>query len=241
MRAEATAQVHIVGIGPGGDARYLTDAARRAIAEADLVIFPGTQMGEPICALVRGQLRWGRWFQDAEIRDWVRVAVGLGQRVAWLCVGDPTLYSGQPGCFGSLSVNVEWLRAQSFRFEVHPGVSSLQALLARLGLEHALSDSGCPMAVYAPGRDPAPLARSRMASLAALGIPMALFLADQSIADVLEIGTRCFGPQGRIVIGHRVGWPDEWIVDSTLGAFACRAEGTEVPKNTLLLLGPWHG
>jgi precorrin-4 methylase len=131
-------QVDIVGIGPGGDERYLTDAARRAVSEADVVIFPGTQMGEPIRALVRGELRWGRWFEDIEIRAWVRVA-------------------------------------------------------------------------------------------------------DQRIADVLEISTRHFGPRGRIVIGHRVGWPDEWVIDSTLSEFARRAEGTKVPKHTLLLVGPWHG
>ena len=241
MRAEPLTQVHIVGIGPGGDERYLTDAARHAVSEADVVIFPGTQMGDPIRALVRGELRWGRWFEDVEIREWVQTAVEAGQRVAWLCAGDPTLYAGQPGRFGSLSANAAWLRAQGFGFEVHPGVSSLQALLAKLGLEHASAESGCPMAVYAPGRDPAPIARRRMDSLAALGVPMALFLADQSIADVLEIGTRYFGPEGRIVVGHRIGWPDEWVIDSTLGEFARRAEGTDVPKHTLLLVGPWHG
>lgn len=198
-------------------------------------------MGEPIRALVRGTLRWGRWFDDAEIRGWVRTAVCARQRVAWLYVGDPTLYAGQPGRFGSLSTTAAWLRVEGFCFEVHPGVSSLQALLARLGIEHARPDSGCPMAVYAPGRDPVPLARRRMESLAALGLPMALFLADQSIADVLEIGTRHFGPDGRMVIGHRLGWPDEWVIDSTLGEFTRRPEGTEVPKHTLLLVGPWHG
>lgn len=241
MQVEGAPQVHIVGIGPGGDARYLTDAARRAISEADVVIFPGTQMGDSIRALVCGELRWGRWFDDAEIRKWVSGAVQLGQRVAWLYSGDPTLYAGQSECFGSLSSSTEWLRDRGFGFEVHPGISSLQALLARLGLEHARAESGCPMAVYAPGRDAPPLARNRMESLAALGVPMALFLADQSVADVLAIGTRYFGPDGRIVVGHRIGWPDEWIIDSTLGEFANRAEGTEVPKHTLLLLGPWHG
>ena len=241
MRAESTPQVHIVGIGPGGDERYLTAAAQRAVSEADVVIFPGTQMGEPIRALVRGELRWGRWFEDAEIRAWVRAAVQAGQQVAWICLGDPTLYAGEPGRFGSLSTNAAWLRDQGFGFEVHPGVSSLQTLLSRLGMEHTHADSGCPMAVYAPGRDPTPIARRRLEGLAALGVPMALFLADKSIADVLEVATRHFGPDGRIVIGHRLGWPDEWIIDTTLGAFARRPEGTALPQHTLLLVGPWHG
>lgn len=240
MQREAT-QVHIVGIGPGGDDRYLIEAGRRAIRDADVVIFPGTQIGESVRALVRGELRWGRWFDDAEIREWVQGAVATSQRVAWLCVGDPTLYSGQPGHFGSLSINVAWLREQGYAFEVHPGVSSLQALLARLGLEHARPDTGCPMAVYAPGRDPAPVARGRLEGLAALGIPLALFLADQAIADVVEVGTRHFGPAGRVVVGHRVGWPDEWVIDTTLGELARLTGGSALPKHVLVLIGPWHG
>lgn len=230
-----------MGIGPGWDERYLTEAARRAMSEAEVVIFPGTQMGERIRALVRGELRWGRWFDDAEMREWIRSAVQAGQRVAWICAGDPSLFAGEPGQFGSLSTNANWLREQGFRFEVHPGVSSLQALLARLGLEHAHVESGSPMAVYAPGRDPAPLARSRLESFAALGVPMALFLADQSIMDIVEIGSRYFGPDGRLVIGHRIGWPDEWIIDTTLGEIAGRKERMDIPKHTLILVGPWHG
>jgi precorrin-4 methylase len=171
--------VHIVGIGPGDDG-YLTDGARKALLEADLVVFPGTQIADSIRSLVRGELLWGQWFTDEQIRAWVRTALGEGRRVAWLCSGDPSLYSGEPGRFSSLSGNAAWLRAESVHVEVHPGVSSLQALLARLGMEHARPDSGCPLAIYAPGRDPAPLARSRMEGLASLGIPLALFLADRS-------------------------------------------------------------
>jgi precorrin-4/cobalt-precorrin-4 C11-methyltransferase len=243
MQAEGTPlpTVHIVGIGPGGDERYLTDGARTALRDADLVIFPGTQIADSIRSLVRGEFVWGEWFTDEQIRTWVRTALGEGRRVAWLCSGDPSLYSGEPGRFSSLSGNAAWLRAESVLVEVHPGVSSLQALLARLGMEHARPESGCPLAIYAPGRDPANVARSRMEGLASLGIPLALFLADRSLAEVVEIGTRHFGPTGRVVIGHRIGWPDERIIDCTLSELLHITDGSDVPYHTLVLLGPWHG
>jgi precorrin-4/cobalt-precorrin-4 C11-methyltransferase len=233
--------VHIIGIGPGGDDQYLTAAALRALQQADLVIFPGTQVGESIRSHVRGELRWGRWFDDAQIHSWVRSGAAAGQCIAWLCAGDPTMYSGEPQHFSSLSSTSAWLRHEGLSFEIHPGVSSLQALLARLGLEHAQPESGCPMAVYAPARDPEPLARQRLESLAALGIPLALFLADEFLAQVVEIGLKHYGPDGRVVIGHRIGWCDERIIDSTLGQVLGLTDGGKLPRHTLLLVGPWHG
>ena len=87
MQPEEAPAVHIVGIGPGADLDYLTEAARRAIATADLVLFPGTLMGAPIRELVQGELRWGRWFDDAELREWIRASVQQGRVVAWICSG----------------------------------------------------------------------------------------------------------------------------------------------------------
>lgn len=233
--------VHIVGIGPGGDVCYLTAGARTALEAADLVIFPGTQISESIRSLIRGELVWGQWFTDDQIRGWVRSARGEGRCVALLCSGDPSLYSGEPGRFSSLSGNLAWLRAEGAQVQVHPGVSSLQVLLARLGLENARPESGCPLAIYAPGRDPLPLAGRRLEGLAALGVPLALFLADRLLTQVVEIGTRYFGSTGRIVIGHRLGWPDERIVDCTLAEVLSITDGSDVPYHTLVLLGPWHG
>jgi precorrin-4 methylase len=117
----------------------------------------------------------------------------------------------------------------------------MRVLVTGAAVEHARPDSGCPLAIYAPGRDPAPLARSRMEGLASLGIPLALFLADRSLAEIVEIGTRHFGPDGRVVIGHRIGWPDERIIDCTLSQLFHITDGSDVPYHTLVLLGPWHG
>jgi len=241
VRTDTRGRVHIVGVGPGGDPSHLTEAARQVLTRARLAIYPGTQLGPPLRAAVAGELRWGRWFDEQQIRGWVIEATDRGQDVALLSSGDPTLYSGQPGRFGSLSTRTAWLREVGLDFEIHPGVSSLQVLLGRLGLEHAEAGSGLPMAVYAPGRDPSDTARARLSSLASLGVPLALFLADQFLDEILEIGTRCFGASGRVIVGHHVGWPDEWLIDTTLGALPERLGPDGLPRHTIVLLGSWHG
>lgn len=237
----ANASVHIVGIGPGGGDRYLTGAAREVLQVADLVIFPGTQISASIRTLIQGQLKWGRWFSDDESLGWVQSAVEAGQRVAWLCSGDPSLYSGEPGRFGSLSMNAAWLRSEGVVFDVLPGVSSLQAFLARMGMEHAGPDSGCPLVCYAPGRDPAPMARQRLEALVALDLPLALFFVDRSFQLLVEVVTRYAGPDARVLVGHRIGWPDERIIDCAAHELLQITNGTEVPMHTLVLVGPWRG
>lgn len=234
-------RVTIAGIGPGASESLLTQEVAALLAEADLVVYAGVMMSPQLRARVQGELLFGTGFTDDVLRERVRLAVADGRRVAWLEPGDPSLYSGEPGCFGSLSENSAWLRTQGIAFEVLPGVSSLHALTARLGLEHAGPASGTPLVIYAPGRDPREVADQRLRALCALRFPIALFLAIELLPRVVEIARVSYGGGSRIVLGHKVGWPDERIVVSTLDDVLHITDGRDVPRQTLVLLGPWHG
>jgi cobalt-precorrin-7 (C5)-methyltransferase len=114
----------IVGCGPGA-AEYLTEAARHAVARADVLFGSRRLMGLfPIGPAER-------IFLDADIPAGLeRIAErhAAGRQVAVLVSGDPGLYSlaqrvirrfGQPQC------------------EVVPAVSSVQVAFARLGIDWA--------------------------------------------------------------------------------------------------------
>lgn len=234
-------RVTIAGIGPGGSEALLTMAVSALLAEADLVLYAGTMMAPRLRARVRGELVFGPGATDETLRERVRAAVAQGKHVAWLEPGDPSLYSGEPGSFGSLSENCAWLRAQAIPFEVLPGVSSLHALTARLGLEHAGPASGAPLVIYAPGRDAPEVMDERLRALCALRCPMALFLAIELLPKVVEIAAAHHGGGSRIVLGHKVSWPDERIIVSTLDDVLRLTDGRDLPRHTLVLLGPWHG
>ena len=40
---------------------------------------------------------------------------------------------------------------------------------------------------------------------------------------------------------YKIGWPDEQVIDSTLADVLAITDGTDLPRHTLVLLGPWHG
>lgn len=234
-------RVTIAGIGPGGSDAQLTYEVGALLSEADLVIYSGTMMGPALRERVRGQLMVGTGFSNEVLRERVLAAVRLDEHVAWLEPGDPSLYSGEPGWFGSLSENTRWLREQGIEYDVLPGVSSLHALTARLGLEHASLAGGSPLVVYAPGRDTRERADERLHALCALKFPLALFLAVERLEQIVEIAKPFYGGSSRIVLGYKVGWPDERIIDSTLAEVLTTTDGSELPRHTLVLLGPWLG
>jgi precorrin-4/cobalt-precorrin-4 C11-methyltransferase len=241
-RSSSLGRVTIAGIGPGASVSLLTTAAYEAIRTADLVIYSGVMIGDELRALVTGTLMVGSHFDDETIRRCVLEAVSSGQYVAWLEPGDPSFYSGEPGVFSSFASNVRWLRQREIPTTIIPGVSSLQALTARLGLEHASTgDGGLPLLVYAPGRDPRMVALQRLEALCSLRAPIALFLSIERIEDIVATAQRHFGLEGRMIIGYRIGWPDEVILDTTLGEALARLHGKELRRHALVLIGPWRG
>ncbi len=119
--SQPQARIQLVGAGPG-DPEYLTQAAREAIGEADIV-FSDRLVPPDILALVRGELRVARKFPgraDAaqqELNEGVLAAARRGEHVVRLKCGDPFV-------FGRGLEEVQFLRTHGFEAEVIPGVSS---------------------------------------------------------------------------------------------------------------------
>ena len=120
----AMTPIAIVGCGPGS-ARYVTEAARQAVAQADVLV--GSQRLLNLfldCAAERVAV-------DADIPSLLeRIATlrAAGRRVSVLVSGDPGLYS--------LAQNVV-RRFGRENCEITTAVSSVQVAFARLGLDWA--------------------------------------------------------------------------------------------------------
>ncbi|GBG25677.1 Uroporphyrinogen-III C-methyltransferase [Hondaea fermentalgiana] len=126
--ANAMRRLPLVGAGPG-DVALLTMAARRAIAEADLVI-ADLLVPQEILALVNGRLVLSRKYKGCankaqdELHEWTLAALAQGLDVVRLKGGDPFLY-------GRGAEEIAVFRRAGFAVEVIPGISScLSAPLA---------------------------------------------------------------------------------------------------------------
>jgi cobalt-precorrin-7 (C5)-methyltransferase len=117
-----TPAIVIVGCGPGA-AEYVTEAARRAAAEADVLV------GSPRLLAMVGDGTAERVAVDAHIAPLLAKLAELraaGRRIAVLVSGDPGLFS-----LGQTLVRHFGREA----CEVVPGVSSVQVAFSRLGLD----------------------------------------------------------------------------------------------------------
>jgi cobalt-precorrin-7 (C5)-methyltransferase len=125
------AKINIVGVGPGSP-DYVTPAARKAVAQADVVI--GAQRSLSLfSAEVKGEVLvlTARNLQDA-LKHGVELAKN-GKNVALLSTGDP-------GFSGLLHTILESGLVTAENITVIPGVSSIQACAAKIGISW---DSTC--------------------------------------------------------------------------------------------------
>ena len=133
-----------VSVGPG-DPELMTVKAVRVIREADVVALPDAGGTELTAASIAGGLLQGKErllcpTPMSRDRDAVRAAheatadqicalLDGGKAVAYLCLGDISLYS-------SFSYVCDVVRGRGYATQVVPGVTSLSAAAATLGVAH---------------------------------------------------------------------------------------------------------
>jgi precorrin-2/cobalt-factor-2 C20-methyltransferase len=160
-----SATFYAVGVGPG-DPELMTRKAARVLSEVDRIYSPSGEGGEP--GIARGIVdalrlpsekfrsvpvpmsRDRTGARSAYRRAAAEIAgdLELGRSAAWISAGDPLFYGT------ALYVLEELSRIRpGVRTEVIPGVTSVQAAAARVGMEVARLDEGVAILPAAYGLD----------------------------------------------------------------------------------------
>ncbi len=228
-----TGKVWFIGAGPG-DPELVTLKARRVLASADVVLYAGSLVNPAVLDGVR---------PDAVVRDTARMpldeqldmmvgAARAGRSVARLHTGDPSVY-------GALHEQAAALRAAGVAFEIVPGVSSVFAAAAALGLEFTLPElTQTLILTRVGGRTPVP-ERERLRDLAAHRTSLALFLSTGLIREIVEeLEAAGYEPATPVAVVYRASWPDQRVVRATLETVARRVEEAELTHQGLVIVSP---
>jgi precorrin-4 C11-methyltransferase len=226
-------KVYFVGAGPGAP-DLITIRGRDAIATADVVIYADSLVHPGVAAFARpdAKVHGSARLRLEQIMRLMLAAVRAGKRVARVHSGDPSVY-------GALHEQVALLEREGVAYEIVPGVSSAFAAAAALGIELTVpSVSQTVILTRHAGRTSVP-ERENLASLAAHGATLVLFLSvtmiEQVVRELLEGGYDAGTPAAAV---YRVTWEDELILRGTLADIASQVKQARLQLHTLILVGP---
>ncbi len=223
--------VQFIGAGPG-DPELITVKGAKALENADLIIYAGSLVPEPL-------LHWGG--EDAEklssagmhleeIVQRMYEAWQSGKKVVRLHSGDPSLY-------GAIFEQMKALKEKNVSFEIIPGVSAAFAASASLKIEYTIPEI-CQTLILtrAEGRTPVP-EKEDLRALAEHRAAMAVYLSSglaEKVQDVLE---DAYGPDAPVAVVYRASRPDELIIRTTASELAESMRDQEISNQALIIVG----
>jgi len=228
---EIPGEVLFVGAGPG-DPELITLKGKKALEEADRVIYAGSLVNPTILEHCRKGIAL---FDSASLTLDETVAlmvegVRKGEKVVRLHTGDPSVY-------GAIQEQMECLDQQGIAYRVIPGVSSVFAAAAAMKKEFTLPEvSQTLILTRLGGRTPVP-EKEQLASLAQHQASMAIFLSVQDIGEVVEELSKGYPLNTPVAIVYRASWPDEQILEGTLETIEAKVKEAGIRKHAQILVG----
>lgn len=225
--------VYFIGAGPGAP-DLITVRGRDVIAAADLIIYADSLVDEALTHSARdGAHVIGSSGLTLEQTTALMIdAARDGQIIARLQSGDPSVY-------GAIHEQATLLSSAEVPYVIIPGVSSAFAAAAALGVELTVPHvSQTVIFTRAQGRASAIPDGESLRSLAAHQTTLALFLSaaiiHRAVEDLLAGG---YSPDTPAAIAYRVTWPDERIINCTLGNVERIIRAEKMTKSALVLIG----
>lgn len=227
--------IAFVGAGPGA-ADLITLRGAQRLAAADIVIWAASLVPEALLDHCR---------PDVELHDSKTMT---HDEVCAVYQANPEaaivrLHSGDTAIYSAIAEQIDWCRRNDQDFEIVPGVTSMAAAAAAAGCE--LTVPGVAQTVVmtrlAKRTSASMPPTETLATATAAGGTLVLFLSIghvRAIVTELVDGPSHMAPETPVVAAHRVSWPDERILHTTLTNLVADVEAAGFDATTILLIGP---
>ena len=228
--------VHFIGAGPGAP-DLITVRGQNLVARCPVCLFAGSLVPREIVALCPSGARvidTAPLDLDAITAEFV-AAHNAGLEVARLHSGDPSLY-------GAIAEQMKRLQALGIPFDVTPGVPSFVAAAAALGRELTLPEIAQTVILTRTATRSSPMPeRETLERLGAIGATLAIHLSITNLARIIRALMPFYGADCPVVVAYRVSWPDELLIEGTLGTIRDKVKEARIVRGALVLVGPVLG
>ncbi|TFV54883.1 precorrin-4 C(11)-methyltransferase [Mycobacterium sp. PS03-16] len=227
-----TAAVQFVGAGPGA-ADLLTVRAVRLLADADVVLYPGTYLDPSVlenCSPAAELVDTQDLDLDA-IVDRIVTAHTAGRRVVRLVSGDPSLYS-------AVSEQTRRLDAAGVPWALTPGVPAYAAAAARVGRELTVPLVAQSVVLTRTQQRSTQMPDTEsLAAFAATRATLVLHLAITRIRPLMAELAPSYGPQCPVAVVYRASQPAEVVLVGTVADIADQVEAAGLRQAAVILVG----
>lgn len=224
--------IHFIGAGPGAP-DLITVRGRDLIAACPVCLYAGSLVPQALLAHCPPGARivdTASLDLDAIEAEFVR-AHEAGQDVARLHSGDLSVWS-------AAGEQIRRLDRRGIPYTVTPGVPAFAAAAAALRRELTLPEVAQSVVLTrTSGRASAMPPRERLAAFAATGATLAIHLSIHALARVVADLTPHYGDDCAAAVVAYASWPQERVVQATLGTLVAAMADDPVERTALILVG----
>ena len=222
--------VFFVGCGPG-DPELITVKAKKLIQKADIVVYSGSLIPEPILKLCKkGKLFDASKLVREEIFDLLYKNAKKDKLVVRLHDGDPSIY-------GAIKEQIDNLEKNGIKSVVIPGVTAFLASAAALGTQLTLPGVTQTIIVTrAESRTKVPK-RESISELskhkATLIFYLSVHLLSKLVKEAIEGGYKKTTP---VAVVYRASWKDQKIIKGTLEDIAKKVKDEKITRTAIVII-----
>ena len=229
--------IHFVGAGSGA-VDLITVRGQRLLSQADLIIYAGSLVNP---ALLEGAKPGCQVMDSARMTlEEVLEAMLEAERTGRMTV---RLHTGDPCAYGAIREQMDALDADGIPYDDTPGVSSFCGAAAALNAEYTLPTiSQTVIITRMEGRTPVP-EKEQLASLAAHGATMVIFLSIGLIDKVQQalLAGGAYTSETPAAVVYKASWPEQKVVRCTVGTLAGSTRANGITKTALIVVGEFLG
>jgi precorrin-4/cobalt-precorrin-4 C11-methyltransferase len=224
--------VHFIGAGPGAP-DLITVRGLALIRRCPVVLYAGSLVPRALLAKAR---------KNATIID--TAPLTLDDIIAAIKAAHADrkdvarVHSGDPSLYGAIAEQMRRLDALGIPYDVTPGVPAFAAAAAALKRELTLPGIAQSVVLTRTAIRASAMPKGEtLERFAATGATLAIHLSINNLARVVRDLIPHYGADCPAVVAHRVSWPDETIVQGTLGDIRAKAKPFGFTRTALVLVG----
>ena len=225
--------VHFIGAGPGA-ADLITVRGRDILSRCPVCLYAGSIIPESLLKYCPA---------DAKIVNTAPMSLAEIEGEFVSAKRDDLdvarLHSGDLSVWSAVAEQIRRLKKNEIDYSMTPGVPSFAAAAAAIGQELTLPEIAQSLVLTrVSGRASKMPPGETLSAFGRTGTTLAIHLAIHAIGQVVEELIPLYGKNCPVVVVARASWPDEKIINATLGTVESQIAESSIERTALILAGP---